>query len=170
MKIYAKIALLSLILIGFSACGGGNGDATSGQQFKVIASKDKGYAEVFLVPADNTATDPANNTPKSDTSTELSHQTIVSGKISGEGVSGGILVEALEAETCAQGYCPSTSKGALASTKVNQAGFYSIIVPSSGQAVIVRATFHPASGNSLSAQKYLGVLEARIDDADLALK
>ncbi len=93
-------------------------------------------------------------------------QIMVSGTVQIPGyTSGAIVLEVRQAEACDKGYCPVEGVAPLASTVLNNTGFFSLIVPSKGQ-----KTSLVASAPGKTGLLYLGELKSKMDGIVLNLK
>lgn len=103
--------------------------------------------------------------------TAATRQSIVSGTVTVEGYqSGAIDVSALEAAACDKGFCPIEGKPPLAATRVSGQGYYSLVVPNYGQALVLKGSHVAPDQKTYGSQLYLGALGQRKDDAVLILK
>ncbi len=170
--------LLIICLFGISACAasGERVDASipapdyyvSNHGGKITMFTKDGATYKLLPSNPGQVTDPSITV---DTTNTTPRQGMVTGVASLDSYQGGsISIEALEAEACESGYCPVAGKKPLASTSLSQPGYFSLIVTSRGQGVILSATHSAADSKSYAAQTYVGVVDKRINDIQLKLQ
>lgn len=164
----------SLAFLAAACSGSGNNDTAQAekntQMEGLINARAQAYNNSFALFNFQT---PTTNTPQvvaepaAPEEKKPDQQSLITGHVvKATGLNGSIVIEAHEAIECETGHCSKSDALPLATTVLNSPGFFSLVLPHQGQAVLLSA--HSEDGQK--ALSYLGALNSRLNDIELILQ